>query len=134
MEVKKGRPLAFNDEKELEEKINEYFETCEEKGRPYSMSGLGVALGVSRRTIANYGNREKYYNAIERARNIIEAYTEENMLMGEINTTGAIFCLKNNYKWTDKVEVESTNINANSNIDLSNLSKEEIKELLKNES
>lgn len=134
MEVKKGRPLAFKDEEELEEKINEYFETCEEKGRPYSMSRLAVALGVTRRTLINYGNREKYYNAIERAKALVEAYTEENLLMGRINTPGGIFCLKNNFRWSDKVEVESTNINTNSTIDLSNLSKEEIKELLKSES
>ena len=68
---KNGRPLAFKSPKELEIKIQDYFDWCdnaykqvvdketgEEKlvsaPKPYTMSGLAYALGVDRMTLINY--------------------------------------------------------------------------------
>ena len=51
---KVGRPKIFNDVKEVEEKINAYFNYCEEKEKPYTMSGLAYYLGISRQTLVNY--------------------------------------------------------------------------------
>ena len=43
-------------------------------------------------------------------------------------TAGAIFTLKNNYGWADKQEIVTTN---NNSVDLSGLSEDQIKNLLK---
>ena len=128
-----GRPMLYKTAEELEKRINEYYDRCEEKEIPLTISGLAVWLGMNRRTLTNYSHREKFGYLIEEARNRIEASMEEKMLMNKINVTGAIFALKNHYKWTDRQEVQTTNENINKNYDLSGLSKEEIKELLKNE-
>lgn len=106
MANKVGRPLAFKSEKELNDKIKAYFERCEEKELPFTMSGLACWLEIDRSTLANYGKKDEYFDTIKRARMIVEASMEERMLKGDINTTGAIFSLKNNFKWTDKQEIE----------------------------
>ncbi len=130
-----GRPLIFKTKEELEAKVNEYFEYCEGYGKPLTMSGLAYFLNVDRQTIINYSNREDYFDTIKRARERVLMDTEERLQTSGQPTTGIIFALKNNYDWKDKVETENTNINnnTNENIELSHLSIEEIKELLKNE-
>ena len=101
-----GRPLKFKTEEELNEKITAYFERCEIKDIPFTLSGLACWLEIDRTTLCNYAKREPFFNTIKRAKMIVEASMEERMLKGDINTTGAIFALKNNFRWTDKQEVE----------------------------
>lgn len=101
-----GKPLKYKNVEEFEQKIKAYFERCELKELPYTMSGLAVWLDMDRRSLVNYANRDEYFPAIKRARAIIEAATEEKMIKGDLNVTGAIFSLKNNYGWSDKHEVE----------------------------
>lgn len=131
---KKGRPLIFNNVEELEKKIQEYWDYCEEREKPYTISGLAYYLNTTRQTIFNYSRRDDFAPIIERARDRVLMDTEERLQeSGKNSTSGIIFSLKNNFKWTDKVEIESTNTNVNNNVDLSNLSVEEIRELLKDE-
>ena len=101
-----GRPLKYKNKEEIDQAIRAYFERCEETGKPLTMSGLAVWLDMDRRSLVNYGNREEFFLSIKRARAMIEASTEERMLMNELNVTGAIFSLKNNYGWVDKPEIK----------------------------
>ena len=39
---------------ELQSVIEEYFDFCDENEKPYTMSGLALALGISRQTLINY--------------------------------------------------------------------------------
>lgn len=103
---KVGRPLKYKNKEEIDQAIKAYFERCEETGKPLTMSGLAVWLDMDRRSLVNYGNREEFFPSIKRARAMIEASTEERMLMNELNVTGAIFSLKNNYGWVDKQEIK----------------------------
>lgn len=103
---KVGRPLKYKNKEEIDQAIKAYFERCEETGKPLTMSGLAVWLDMDRRSLVNYGNREEFFLSIKRARAMIEASTEERMLMNELNVTGAIFSLKNNYGWVDKQEIK----------------------------
>lgn len=103
---KVGRPLKYKNKEEIDQAIRAYFERCEESGKPLTMSGLAVWLDMDRRSLVNYGNREEFFPSIKRARAMIEASTEERMLMNELNVTGAIFSLKNNYGWVDKQEIK----------------------------
>lgn len=107
-----GRPLIFKTEKDLNDKIKQYFERCELKDKPFTMSGLALWLDIDRHTLINYGKKEEFFATIKRARAIVEASTEESYLKGDVNVTAAIFSLKNNFNWVDKQEIkqEVTNI------------------------
>ena len=116
---KMGRPLAFDSVEELEYKVNEFFisddahiinfkEGQEEKIYAPTMSGLALFLGVDRKTITNYSNKEDYFPTIRKARARIESHLEKK-LYGN-NVTGLIFNLKNNFDWKDKSEIAQTNV------------------------
>ena len=97
--------LKYKNEKDLEEAINKYFIECDEKDKPYTISGLALSLGIDRRTLVNYGERESFFPLIKNAKAKVETMLEENLYrLG--NNSGIIFNLKNNYGWTDKQEQE----------------------------
>ena len=100
-----GRPLKYKSVDELEKAIDQYYTDCQKQMRPYTMAGLAVALGIDRKTLLNYSKKEEYFPAIKKARDMVEAFTEEMLLTGK-NTAGVIFSLKNNFGWKDKVEQE----------------------------
>lgn len=105
-----GRPRAFKNVEEVEEKINAYFNYCEEKEKPYTMSGLAYYLEISRQTLVNYSNKDEYFDTIKKARDRVQMQLEENALSNKANPTFTIFNLKNNFDWKDKVEVKNTNL------------------------
>lgn len=129
---KGGRPKAFNSVQELEQKIEEFYDYCEQKEETLTFERLATFVGVDRRTLYNYDKKDEYFLAFKKVRERILADIMSKGLSNKINTTFGIFCLKN-YGYTDRQEIESNNINTNKNINLENLSTEEIKELLKNE-
>lgn len=77
--------------------------------RPYSVTGLALALGTNRETLRDYGNKEKFSDTVERAKTIIQNYVEEGVLLGEISPLAGSFNLKNNFGWNDKLDVTSDN-------------------------
>jgi hypothetical protein len=111
-----GPPLKFTPE-EFENKIVAYFQyvddvnkgrsLMDEKHKPYTLSGLCVYLGTTRETWREYGHREEFKEAIKQAKIRVENYVEEGSLNGSINVIGAIFNLKNNFGWVDKIEVNT---------------------------
>ena len=112
-----GRPRAFKSVEEVEEKINVYFNYCEEKEKPYTMSGLAYYLGISRQTLVNYSNQDQFFDTIKKARDRVQMQLEENALSNKANPTFTIFNLKNNFDWKDKIEHSSSEVeNINKNI------------------
>ena len=112
-----GRPRAFKSVEEVEEKINAYFNYCEEKEKPYTMSGLSYYLGISRQTLVNYSNQDQFFDTIKKARDRVQMQLEENALSNKANPTFTIFNLKNNFDWKDKIEHSSSEVeNINKNI------------------
>lgn len=99
-----GQPPKFKTVEELDKKIQAYFAECEEKEKPYTISGLALALDVDRKTIVNYSNKEQFFPTIKKARAKCENYAEEQLFVGR-NTAGIIFNLKNNYSWKDQQDV-----------------------------
>jgi hypothetical protein len=118
-----GRPLRFKSVKELQRKIDAYFDTCDshvkkvlnKKGelievpdpQPFTICGLALYLNISRVTLLNYEGRPKFLYTIKRAKLRIECQIETRALTGEYNPAAAIFNLKNNFGWKDKHEMES---------------------------
>ncbi len=114
-----GRPLKFKTAKELEDKIEEYFLTCEDPEnpgvymKPLTITSLAVYLDTSRETLLDYQEKDQFSDAIKKAKQRIHAWTEEQ-LYRNTQVTGVIFNLKNNYGWKDKSEIDQ-NINATVN-------------------
>lgn len=111
--------MAYKTVAELEERVESFFTSedayiinekdgVEEKIFAPTISGLALHLGVDRRTVVNYSNKEEFFPTIKKARARIEAHLEKK-LFGN-NVTGLIFNLKNNFDWKDKSEVAQTNI------------------------
>ena len=101
---------------------------CDEKEKPYTITGLCLYLDIDRSTLLRYEEKEEYCNTIKRAKNRIENYVEENSLKGLLNPTVSIFNLKNNFGWKDKQEIE-TNQNIKVDNPYKELSIEELKKL-----
>lgn len=126
-----GRPLKFKSAKELQKKIDDYFESCYDEHwimdgegkwipimdrhgniqkiqvKPFTISGLAVHLETNRQTLVNYENNAEFFDTIKKAKARIENYTEEQLYNTTAkNMVGIIFNLKNNYGWQDKQEVE----------------------------
>lgn len=129
---KGGKPLKFKTKKELEDKIQAYFDSCwkqkidmygnpvfikDSKGKktnikvmvqfkPYTITGMALFLDTTRETLLDYEAKEKYSDTIKKAKEACQAYAEESLFVGK-NPAGAIFNLKNNYnRWKDKTETE----------------------------
>lgn len=98
--------LKYKTKEKLQEGINNYFKDCDEKGLPYTMSGLAESLDIDRRTLINYSNNALFFSLIKKAKQKVERQLEENALTGKANATFTIFNLKNNYGWQDKTEME----------------------------
>lgn len=116
-EKKTGRPLLFKTPEELQAKIDLYFETGafmvvgkDENGNDIkqyapTIAGLARYLGMDRRSLTNYANKDEFFPSIKEARQRVEEHLEQ-CLYGR-SVTGVIFNLKNNHGWKDAVEVDN---------------------------
>lgn len=98
------KPLKFKSVEELQEKIDKYFDSCNEEFEPITITGLALALDTSRETLCNYEEKEEYFDTIKRAKlRVQHAYEKRLVRRGN---GGDIFALKN-FGWVDKTEVDS---------------------------
>ena len=75
---------------------------------PYTITGLALALGTTRRTLIDYEeSSDEYSHTIKKAKTKIEHFNEQ--MLFSPSPTGTIFNLKNNYGWKDKTEQEISN-------------------------
>lgn len=144
-----GRPKKFETVEDLQQMIEDYFDSCfmpktyerrfvtydedgkeianyetspclDRKGnpifyqiRPFTISGLAVALDTTRDVLLDYENKVEnaaFSNTIKKAKQIIHNYAEEFLFNGK-NSTGAIFNLKNNWGYVDRTETDITSKN-----------------------
>jgi len=107
MEV--GRPKKYDSPEKMQEDIDKYFKECRENDRPYTMTGLAIALDMDRKTLLNYRKEEGYepfFHTVKSARDKVERFLEEKLLTDNA-VTGVIFNLKNNFDWKDKQEIDA---------------------------
>ena len=63
-----ARPWKFKTVAEMESRINEYFDVCEQKRVPPTVTGLALFLGLqSRQALLNYQGRGQFNDAITRS-------------------------------------------------------------------
>lgn len=125
-----GRPPYFESAEQMQTLIDAYFEECngkpflDEDGnpmrnkygkiirddrRPYTITGLALALGfTSRQALLNYEGKEEFVDTIRRAKSRVERYAEER-LYDKDGSNGAKFSLANNFKgWSEKQQIEGS--------------------------
>lgn len=125
-----GRPPFFESAEQMQELIDKYFEECDGKiltdadgnpmrnkdgkiirddRRPYTITGLALALGFNSRTsLLDYEGKEEFLNTILRAKARVERYAEER-LYDKNGSNGAKFSLSNNFKrWSEKQQIEGS--------------------------
>ena len=121
-----GRPPKFMDAEELEKKIAEYFEDCDENDKPYTVTGLAYTLGITVKQLRDYKNavdninilkqlddsvKAELSNVVKRAYQMCQMYAEKRLLDAKCNKSpvGYIFALKNfQGDFVDKQEVVNT--------------------------
>lgn len=124
-----GRPPKYKSKKELQKKIDQYFNSCEGVSmldydgkpvrnkwgypiiigaKPPTVTGLALALGfASRQALLNYQEKEEFYDTITRAKARVEQYAEERLFDKE-GASGAQFSLRNNFKGWDADKKDDT--------------------------
>lgn len=112
---KTGRPMAYSNSEELERVIQLYFDACDRQERPYTVSGLAFAVGMTRDQLIKYQERPEFMDTIKNAKQKVAVYVEEQLYRKSGSVTGIIFSLKNNFGWKDSFE------NLNKNIDMNDL-------------
>lgn len=141
-ENKVGRPPMYKTKKELQEKIDSYFEECKGRilydddgklirdkngfpliidARPPTITGLALHLGfTSRQALLNYQAKEEFVDTITRAKSRVECYAEER-LYDKDGANGAKFNLANNFEgWKEKQQIDADiSSKVNINIELS---------------
>ena len=100
---------TFEDAEELREKIDAYFAECDAQKKPYTITGLALALDTNRQTLLRYENEyedQEIAGLIRRAKTRCEADAENRLLTGKGSPAGVIFWLKNNAGWRDQTDVQ----------------------------
>lgn len=130
-----GRPRMWDSPEVLGDQIDKYFESCLRRNwelkydkdgkkyrvevvtqmKPFTVSGLAVALKVDRQTLLHYEKvSPEFFSLIKDAKNKCQAYAEEYLFSGK-SVNGAIFSIKNNYTdWHDTRREEITGLNGTS--------------------
>lgn len=113
---KGGRPQKYTTVQGINKAIHGYFNKQDEKNEPYTVSGLGLHLGLSSDALSRYQNGERDHNqndtadyylsdTIKQAKDRIAEQWEKKL--HQRGNAGDIFALKN-FGWHDKQEIENT--------------------------
>lgn len=94
----------------LKKKIDDYFDFCDGQNgadgkkinKPYTLSGLLFALGVSKAEFEKLLSKKGFSEVLCRAAARVEAYIEENALMGTLSANACANSLKFNFGWGEK--------------------------------
>ncbi len=100
-----GRPPKYKTPEEMQTVIDEYFAKdafVEIGGEKYfrpAISGIALALGMSRQALLDYEKKGEFLDTIRTAKLRVEHALEQNLHGGAV--TGSIFNLKTNFGWKD---------------------------------
>ena len=120
--------IDLNHPDSVRKRVGEYFQICMEHDLRPSLSGLALALHVSRITLNKYCNTggdiaPESREILNQAKRILNTLLEDYMNNSAIDKTLAIFMAKNNFEYKDQQDVVYQNNSQFGNVK----SKEEIK-------
>ena len=99
-----GRPLKYKSPDDMQKKIDAYFTDCDRKEAPYTVTGLALAIDMSRQGLVNYEKKGEFFDTIKKAKGRVEEFLEQRLLSANCST-GVIFNLKNNFGWRDHSDI-----------------------------
>ena len=105
--------IDIDDDKQVEDRINQYFNYVAEAGIKPSVEGLALALGISRKTLWDWDNERRRAQVsssradiIKKAKDFIAFLINDAALDNKIYPATWIFYAKNYFGMTDKQEIE----------------------------
>lgn len=97
--------------KEVEQRVNDYFQFCADHEKRPTVEGLALALHTTRQTLFNWENKQDERGEIIRmAKSMLNALLIDWSMTGALNPVTMIFLSKNNFQYRDSVQVEAMRI------------------------
>lgn len=90
--------------------VGEKCETCPKKKMPYTLSGLCLSLGMTKRKFLSLKTNKCFSDVVEMALLRLESYLEENSYLGTINGTLATAVFKENFGWGGEKAPEAVRV------------------------
>jgi hypothetical protein len=105
------KPVSFESAEEIDERIETYFDICQQNDMKPSVAGFSLALGVDRRRLweiitGKVVKPDAVTDSLKRAYLILNAQMEDYMQNGKINPVSGIFLMKNSFQYQDKQEIQ----------------------------
>lgn len=97
---------AFKSGKEFENKVKEYINWCDSKGRLANVAGFAVYADINQDTF--YAQKEYYSESFKKVNDMLE---DEALNNKYLNDTRIIFYMKNKCGYKDKQEIDTTSSN-----------------------
>lgn len=111
-----GRPET---DAEVQERIDQYFQFCQDTGCRPGIESLCLALHISRTTLFNWvrgsGCSSERQQIAERAKAFIGAFLEQSVLRGKVSPPSGIFIMKNWLGYKDTISFEDATDTAQQN-------------------
>lgn len=114
-------PIDISDPQQVQQRITDYFDYCEQNDRKPQLVGMANWLGVSRETL-NTWKRGEYRSEthsyiIKKAVDVLEEIWADYMQNGKINPASGIFLGKNFFGYRDVQDVVVTPNNPLDSVD-----------------
>jgi hypothetical protein len=105
------KPVSFESAEEIDERIETYFDICQQNDMKPSVAGFSLALGIDRRRLweiitGKVVKPDAVTDSLKRAYLILNAQMEDYMQNGKINPVSGIFLMKNSFQYQDKQEIQ----------------------------
>ena len=105
-------PIDIADEKQVEQRIREYFDYCISNDMKPNIKGLGNWIGASQETVMNWRKglyrSDTHFGLINRAISVLEDLWWQYGLDGKVNPANWIFIGKNAFQMKDVQDVVLT--------------------------
>lgn len=114
VKISRWPPIDTNDADQVIERIAQYYDYCVTNDVKPDMSGMALAIGVSRQMLWKWENGvesnkpEAVRVALKKGREINETVTVNLMQANRLNPIPALFLLKNNHGYKDQTDVVVT--------------------------
>jgi hypothetical protein len=101
--------IDISDEKQVEERLQWYFNSCIEDDVKPTVTGMCRSLGIDRKTLYRWGQGEArdatHSHLIKKAYEMMEEMWEGWMVNGKVNPVVGIFLGKNHFGYKDQQDV-----------------------------
>lgn len=105
-------PIDISDEKQVAQRITDYFDFCEQNDRKPNIVGMANWLGVSRDTLNSWERGEcrgsTHSDLIKRAKGMLEELSVEYLADGKVSPPNGIFLLKALFGYRDVQDIVIT--------------------------